>query len=302
MAGVVQVYHGQTQVNHPMLTPHVLNPKALDQYAVIGNPIAHSKSPMIHTAFAQLTEQPLEYSRVLAPLDGFEETVHALRAQGFKGANVTVPFKLQAFAMANHLTARAQDAGAVNTLIFNADGIVGDNTDGAGIVRDIQQNLAISLAGKRVLLIGAGGAAEGVLHPILACAPTLVTITNRSLDKALAMVKKVKAQGDDQLVSVNASAFEDLHGQAFDVVINATSTGLSDTALPLPANIFATGALAYDMMYGRETPFMAMARAQNAIVADGLGMLVEQAAEAFYLWRGIRPETHTIMQKMRQAA
>ena len=284
-----------------MLGSQVLNSQALDQYAVIGNPIAHSKSPMIHAAFAQLTEQALEYTRVLAPLDGFEKTVHLLYAQGFKGVNVTVPFKLQAFALANRLTERAQDAGAVNTLIFTEDGIEGDNTDGAGLVRDIQQNLAIPLLGKRILLIGAGGAAEGALHPILACKPASLVITNRSLEKALAMVKKVEAQGNDQSVRLSACTFESLNNQIFDVVINATSAGLSDTALPLPASVFAVGALAYDMMYGRETPFMTLARTHNAVIADGLGMLVEQAAEAFYLWRGIRPQTHAVMQLMRQS-
>jgi shikimate dehydrogenase len=270
-----------------------------DRYAVIGNPIAHSKSPIIHEAFAKSTRQALEYTRILAPLDGFAATVHAIIADGFKGANVTVPFKLEAFQLATQLTERAHDAGAVNTLIFNEHGIIGDNTDGAGIVRDIQNNLQISFAGKRVLLIGAGGAAEGVLHPILACSPYLLVITNRTLDKALTMVKKVEEQGDNRFVSVNAYAFDDLHGQEFDIVVNATSTGLTDTVLPLPIGIFADGALAYDMMYGRETPFMTFARSQGARIADGLGMLVEQAAEAFYVWRGVRPETKTVMQTLR---
>ena len=276
----------------------------IDRYAVIGNPIAHSKSPLIHAAFARQTSQVLEYERVLSPLDGFIETVQAMRLSGFKGANVTVPFKLEAFELANLLTERAQDAGAVNTLIFNETSITGDNTDGAGIVRDIQQNLGLSISGKRILLIGAGGAAEGVLHPILACSPSLLVITNRTLNKAISMVKKVEEQGEYRFVSVNAYAFDDLQGQAFDIVINATSTGLTDTALPLPASIFAPQALAYDMMYGRETPFMAFARNSflensGAKVADGLGMLVEQAAEAFYVWRGIRPETQSVMQYIR---
>ncbi len=153
-----------------------------DFYAVIGNPIEHSKSPVIHHAFAQLTHQDIQYERVLAPLDDFAHTVHGLIAQGFKGANVTVPFKLEAFAMANRLTERAQDAGAVNTLIFDAQGIIGDNTDGIGLVRDITKNIGVSFSGKRVLLIGAGGASEGVLHPILAAQPELLIITNRTLD------------------------------------------------------------------------------------------------------------------------
>ena len=271
----------------------------MDRYAVIGNPIEHSKSPIIHEAFAQATGQALEYTKILAPLDNFAETVQTLIGNGFKGANVTVPFKLEAFQLANQLTERAHDAGAVNTLIFNEAGIIGDNTDGAGIVRDIQENLQILILGKRVLLIGAGGAAEGVLHPILACSPSLLIITNRTLDKALTMVKKVEEQGDYRFISVNAYAFDDLQGQEFDIVINATSTGLTDTLLPLPASIFAKGALAYDMMYGRETPFMAFARNQGAQVSDGLGMLVEQAAEAFYVWRGIRPITGAVMQTIR---
>ncbi|HSI24081.1 MAG TPA: shikimate dehydrogenase [Methylotenera sp.] len=271
----------------------------IDRYAVIGNPISHSKSPMIHEAFAKNTGQQLEYGRVLAPLDAFADIVEAMRLNGFKGANVTVPFKLEAFDLANLLTERAQDAGAVNTLIFSDEGITGDNTDGAGIVRDIEQNLKIPIAGKRVLLIGAGGAAEGVLHPILACSPALLVITNRTLDKALTMVKKVEEQGEYRFISVNAYAFDDLHGQEFDIVINATSTGLTDTLLPLPVGIFSSQALAYDMMYGRETPFMSFARQQGAQVADGLGMLVEQAAEAFYVWRGVRPETQSVMQQIR---
>jgi shikimate dehydrogenase len=271
----------------------------LDRYAVIGNPIEHSKSPAIHNAFAEATQQHLLYERVLSPLDGFANTVATMCAQGFKGANVTVPFKFEAYQIAHRLTERAHDAGAVNTLVFNEDGIVGDNTDGAGLVRDIEHNLQIGIAGKRVLLIGAGGAAEGVLHPILAQGPALLVITNRSLDKALSMVKKVEEQGDYRFVSVNAYAFEDLAGQQFDIIINATSTGLTDSALPIPATIFAANALAYDMMYGRETPFMALAKQANARVSDGLGMLIEQAAEAFAVWRGVYPDTQPVMQQMR---
>ncbi len=273
-----------------------------DFYAVIGNPIEHSKSPVIHHAFAQLTHQDIQYERVLAPLDDFAHTVHGLIAQGFKGANVTVPFKLEAFAMANRLTERAQDAGAVNTLIFDAQGIIGDNTDGIGLVRDITKNIGVSFSGKRVLLIGAGGASEGVLHPILAAQPELLIITNRTLDKALNMVKRVEARGELLYVSVSAYAFDDLHGQQFDIVINATSAGLSDSQLPLPSGIFASNALAYDMMYGRITPFMTFAKQQGAIVFDGLGMLIEQAAEAFFVWRGVHPPTATVIEMFKQQA
>ncbi|MFM1910716.1 MAG: Shikimate dehydrogenase [Pseudomonadota bacterium] len=273
-----------------------------DFYAVIGNPIEHSKSPVIHHAFAQLTHQDIQYERVLAPLDGFAQTVHGLISHGFKGANVTVPFKLEAFAMANRLTERAQDAGAVNTLIFDAEGIIGDNTDGVGLVRDITQNIGVSFAGKRVLLIGAGGASEGVLHPILAAHPDLLVITNRTLDKALNMVKRVEARDEMVFVSVNAYAFNDLDGQQFDIVINATSAGLSDSQLPLPSGIFAPHALAYDMMYGRITPFMAFAHQHGATVFDGLGMLIEQAAEAFSVWRGIRPPTVPVIEMFQQQA
>lgn len=262
-----------------------------DHYAVIGNPIAHSKSPLIHAAFAQETGQDMVYERVLSPLDRFPETVAQLQSSGYLGANVTVPFKLEAFQLSERLSERASDAGAVNTLLFTPHGIVGDNTDGVGLVRDITQNLGFAIGGKRVLLIGAGGAAEGVLHPVLAEHPSLLVIANRTMDKALSMVRKVEQRGDYHFVSVQAYAFEDLQGQRFDLVINATSAGLSDSQLPLPATLFETQALAYDMMYGRDTPFMQFARAQGATVADGLGMLVEQAAEAFYLWRGVRPHT-----------
>jgi shikimate dehydrogenase len=267
-----------------------------DFYAVIGNPIAHSKSPIIHHAFAELTHQDIQYERVMAPLDDFAGTVHGMIAYGFKGANVTVPFKLEAYAMANQLTERAQDAGAVNTLVFMPQGILGDNTDGVGLVRDITENIGVSIKGKRVLLIGAGGASEGVLHPLLAAQPELLIITNRTLDKAINMVKRVEARGEMLYVSIDAYAFDDLAGQQFDIVINATSAGLTDSQLPLPASIFAPGALAYDMMYGRVTPFMAFAHQHGASVFDGLGMLIEQAAEAFYIWRGVRPDTAPVIE------
>ena len=265
-----------------------------DKYAVIGNPIAHSKSPQIHTEFAKQTKQDMTYEAVLAPLDNFVDTVQNLIVQGYKGANVTVPFKLEAFALCIELTARAQAAGAVNTLTFNAGIIKGDNTDGAGLINDIKNNLKHALQGARVLVLGAGGAAQGVLLPMLEQHLAQIVVANRTLDKAERMVSKLV--GFSQVLQ--ASTYSGLQGQ-FDVIINATSTGLTNTALPIPNGIFAKNCLAYDMMYGRETPFMAQARTNGAQVADGLGMLVEQAAEAFYLWRGVRPETAPIIAMLR---
>lgn len=270
-----------------------------DRYAVLGNPIAHSKSPIIHEAFARQTGQDMRYERVLAPLDGFEATIRELISKGYKGVNVTVPFKFEAYKLASAPTRRAIDAGAANTLTFTEQGVVADNTDGAGLVRDIEQNLQVSLEGKKVLLLGAGGAAEGVLQPILDCKPCLLVVANRTLDKALGMVKKVESIQGHLVTTLSACQFNDLQGQVFDVVINATSAGLTDSTLPIPNTIFAKNCLAYDMMYGRETPFMRQARENGAMVADGLGMLVEQAAEAFYLWRGVRPETQPVMKMVR---
>jgi shikimate dehydrogenase len=271
----------------------------VDKYAVIGNPIAHSKSPLIHQAFAQQTGEAISYEAVLAPLDGFEATVRGLIAQGYRGANVTVPFKFEAFRLGLPSN-RALDAGAVNTLRFLDDEIRGDNTDGVGLVRDIQQNLGIVIAGKRVLLLGAGGAAEGVLHPLLEATPASLVIANRSLDKAHNMVKKILSEASEhRAFHLTACAFDDIAHAQFDIVINATSTGLTDTALPIPSSVFAKNCLAYDMMYGRETPFMKQAREAGAQVADGLGMLVEQAAEAFYVWRGVHPDTSPVIAMMR---
>jgi shikimate dehydrogenase len=263
-----------------------------DKYAVIGNPIAHSKSPLIHAEFAKQTNQDISYEALLAPLDGFETTVRELIKQGYKGANVTVPFKFEAFKLCHALTARAKAAGAVNTLTFSANQIHGDNTDGVGLVNDINNNLKHALHGARILLLGAGGAAQGALLSLLDANPASITIGNRTLDKAQIISSK-------SLNKVSASNFEALKNRQFDIVINATSTGLSDTALPIPDCIFAENCLAYDMMYGRETPFMAQARANGAQVSDGLGMLVEQAAEAFSIWRGVRPETAPVIKMMR---
>lgn len=270
-----------------------------DKYAVIGNPIAHSKSPLIHELFAKQTGQDISYERILAPTESFDVTVRQLISQGYKGVNVTVPFKFEAFLLANQYSSSALGAGAANTLSFENNTIKADNTDGAGLVRDLEQNLNVGIAGKRLMLIGAGGAAEGVLQPLLESNPKSITVVNRTIDKAIGMIKKVEVYSQCGDTTLSACTFEVLQGQVFDIVINATSAGLTDTALPIPNTVFAEGCLAYDMMYGRETPFMKLAKHNGAQVADGLGMLVEQAAESFYIWRGVRPETQTVMQQLR---
>lgn len=267
-----------------------------DLYAVFGNPIAHSRSPDIHARFAQACAQDLRYEARLAAVDGFAEAISAFVASGGKGANITVPFKEEAFRLSTRLSDRAQRAGAVNTLIFKGAEIHGDNTDGAGLVRDIECNAGLPLAGKRVLLLGAGGASRGVIAPILASGPASLFIANRSADKAVALAGSFSA-----LAAVDGGSFAEIDGRQFDVVINATSASLSGESLPLPAGVFAAGALAYDMMYGKgETPFLKLAREQGAAsCVDGLGMLVEQAAEAFFIWRGVRPETGVVLADLR---
>lgn len=267
-----------------------------DRYAVIGQPVAHSKSPLIHKMFAEQTGQDISYEAIEAPLDGFGATMETLRAKGYRGCNVTVPFKFEAFDLATELSPRAQTALAVNTLSFDGEANRGDNTDGAGLVRDIEENFGIGLRGKQVLLMGAGGAAHGVMLPLLAAGAD-ITIANRTVEKARQLAAKFSGHGNTL-----ASNYEALAGKQFDVVINATSSSLSDELPPLPTTIFAPHALAYDMMYGRETPFMSFAGKNGAaIVADGLGMLVEQAAEAFFIWRNVRPDTKPVLAKLRAA-
>lgn len=266
-----------------------------DKYAVIGNPISHSKSPQIHRMFAEQTGQDISYEAIEAPLDGFAVKIEELRAKGYKGCNVTVPFKFEAFKLATKRSERAQSAQAVNTLKFEGDALIGDNTDGTGLVADIERNLCVSLQGKQVLLMGAGGAAYGVVLPLLA-AQASITVANRTTDKARQLATAFADRGH-----VSGCSYDELNERRFDVIINATSAGLTDSAIPLPDAIFAPNALAYDMMYGRETPFMAFARQHGARVADGLGMLVEQAAEAFYIWRGMRPYTKPVLDKLRRS-
>src|SRR5450631_1249045 len=266
-----------------------------DRYAVIGNPIGHSKSPMIHGTFAKSTRQDLEYIAIEGPLDGFAGAVNAFRAQGGFGMNVTAPFKLAAFEMATERLPRAQLAGASNALKFEGDRILADNFDGVGLVNDIQRNLGVPLSGKRVLLLGAGGAARGALLPFLAQKPATIVIANRTVEKALALATEVSANGN-----VVGGGYREVEAQRFDVVVNATSASLRGEIPPIAPCVFAEDALAYELVYGKGlTPFLRLA--QNAGVkrlADGVGMLVEQAAEAFVWWRGLRPDTGTTIKKL----
>jgi shikimate dehydrogenase len=271
-----------------------------DRYAVVGNPIAHSKSPEIHAAFARQTGQDIDYARLLAPPDGFRATVEAFREAGGKGVNVTVPFKLEAFDLADEVSRRAKDAEAANFLRFEQGRIRADNTDGVGLTRDIAQNLGFDLAGKRVLLLGAGGAAQGVLSPLLEFKPRILAIANRTAEKALRLAESFRHKPVATASVLSGLSFGELAGHHFDVVINATSSSLQGELPPLPAEAFAPGALAYDMMYAaKPTPFLAFASAHGAKTSDGLGMLVEQAAESFLLWRGVRPETAPVIALLR---
>lgn len=267
----------------------------LDRYAVIGNPIEHSKSPQVHALFAQQTRQVMSYERLLAPLDHFVDSVREFIAQGGRGANVTVPFKLEAFALAQELTPRAQAAGAVNTLSFSADGIKGDNTDGIGLVRDITRNAGVPLKNRSVLLLGAGGAARGVILPLIEENIASLVIANRTQPRAIELAQ----QFSHSSMSVSPAAFEQLD-QCFDVIINATSASLDAALPPLPDGVFGPQTLAYDMMYGAQpTIFMQHAARHGAAVRDGLGMLIEQAAESFFVWRGVRPDTAPVYQWLR---
>lgn len=266
-----------------------------DRYAVIGNPIRHSKSPLIHGTFAKSTLQKLEYVAIEGPIDGFLKAVDAFRAEGGRGMNVTAPFKLQAFALATDRLPRAELAGAANALKFEGERILAENFDGIGLVSDIQRNLGVSLAGKRVLLLGAGGAARGALPPFLAQNPAMLVIANRTIEKAKSLAREVATYG-----TVVGCGYRDVADQRFDVVVNATSASLRGELPPIEPGVFGENALAYELVYGMGlTPFLRLAR--NAGVkrlADGVGMLVEQAAEAFVWWRGVRPKTRPLIDKL----
>jgi shikimate dehydrogenase len=275
----------------------------MDQYYVLGNPIAHSKSPLIHARFAELTGQVLRYERLLVPLESFAATLAQLLRDGVKGCNVTVPFKLDAFGAAATRSDRAQLAQAANTLVLQGGAVHADNTDGVGLVNDIQNNAGVSLAGRDVLLIGAGGAGAGALAPLLAAGPRRLVLVNRTRAKADALVARHKAHASLQgLLQKTELLAEDLQGLqgAFDVVINASASSLAGAGVPVCASVLKPGALACDMMYGPAAAgFMAWARDHGATPRDGLGMLVEQAAEAFELWRKVRPPSAQVLREMR---
>jgi shikimate dehydrogenase len=268
-----------------------------DKYCVIGNPIAHSRSPEIHAVFAAQTGQDMAYERCLAPIDGFAGTVRRLVHEGYRGSNVTVPFKLEAAGIATRLSDRGRAAGAVNTLAYSNGEIFGDNTDGAGLVADIVRNAGVPLAGKRVLMLGAGGAARGALLPILNEGPRQLVIANRT--RATADDLAAQFAGTARPGQLAVCDFAEI-ATPFDIIINATSASLSSTMPPVPEIAFCQDTLAFDMMYAKDpTVFMQFAAARGATTRDGLGMLVEQAAEAFFLWRGVRPETQQLLKEMR---
>ena len=268
--------------------------------AVIGNPVAHSRSPQIHARFAAAAGHAVAYTRIEAPLDGFAATLRAFAEGGARGCNVTVPFKGEAFAACTRLSERARRAEAVNTISFEADGWFGDNTDGAGLVRDIELNAGVPLRGRRVLVLGAGGAAAGALDPLLAARPAALVVANRTLAKAQALVERFTASAARLDVPLSATALE-APGAGFDVLINATAASLQAAVPPLPPGTLRPGALALDMMYGAAAlPFLRWARAQGAVARDGLGMLVEQAAEAYFLWMGVRPSTFQLLTELRR--
>lgn len=274
-----------------------------DRYAVIGNPIGHSKSPLIHTLFAQATGQHMVYTAVLGTLGAFADDVAAFRRAGGRGMNVTVPFKLDAFACATHPSERARLAGAANALKFEGDRILADNFDGIGLTRDVTHNLGVPMRGRRVLILGAGGATRGLLQPFLAKQPAQIVIANRTVATAQALAQDMQAMGHTQVLGCGYAELAQPGGTPlslpFDLVFNATSASLSADLPPVPPSAFAPNCLAYDLSYGKGlTPFLRLAQAANARVADGVGMLVEQAAEAFEWWRGVRPATRDVIERI----
>lgn len=269
-----------------------------DRYGVMGHPVAHSKSPFIHARFAAQTGQDLVYEAIHVEPDGFAEAVKAFQAGGGRGLNVTLPFKQEAFALSRVVSPQARRAGAVNTLTFGGESVRGDNTDGVGLVRDLVSNLGLEIRSLRVLLVGAGGAARGVVGPLLDERPSKLVIANRTVSRAESLCRAFNHQGP-----VGSAGFDALEDGAFDLVINATSAEISGQLPPVPESALAGGAVVYDMMYGAApTAFLRWGRSAGArLISDGLGMLVEQAAESFFIWRGTRPETGPVLEALRQS-
>ncbi len=274
----------------------------MDLYCVMGNPVEHSRSPWIHARFAELTGETLDYGRRRIELGGFAEGLAAFRADPAgtaRGCNVTVPFKFDARDAAQHLSERATLAEAVNTLSFRDDGVHGDNTDGVGLVHDIQGNAGVPIAGRDVLLIGAGGGASGVLGPLLAAGARRVVVANRTLAKAIVLVQRHAALALEHHASIEAQELHTVAGD-FDIVVNASASSISGGVVPVAASVLKPGTLAIDMMYGPAAAgFLDWARAHDAVARDGLGMLVEQAAEAFAIWRGVRPPAAQVLAELR---
>ena len=269
-------------------------------FAVIGNPIHHSLSPQIHAAFAKEAGLHIAYEAILSPLDAFKKTINKLIEQKLSGANITLPFKKEAYELASSHSNHAKIAEAVNTFEFKKGEIIGHNTDGMGLVRDLEQNLDIDLKNKKILLIGAGGAAEGVIYSILEKKLKELTLTNRTIEKSIKIKNKMNEYAESFDVSLNVIETAKLSHQYFDVIINATSASLNDANLDVDDKVFHEGSLAYDMMYGKETNFIKQAKSQASKTSDGLGMLVEQAAEAFYIWHHIKPQTKTVIDHLRK--
>jgi shikimate dehydrogenase len=274
--------------------------QAPDRYAVLGNPVAHSQSPFIHAEFARQTGQRMDYTRLLCAMDGFVEAVQAFAASGARGCNVTVPFKFQSAALAQVVTPRAALALAANVLRFDEQGWLADNTDGIGLVRDLQGHAGVALHGLRVLLVGAGGAAAGVLGPLIEARPAQLHVANRTPQKAAALVQRHAELAERCGTVLTFSALDGV-GEGYDVVLNSSASSLGGGAVPVHDRVLRPGTLAVDLMYGPAArPFMDWAERLGAVPRDGLGMLVEQAAEAFFLWRQVMPQTAPVLQRLRR--
>ena len=268
-------------------------------FAVIGNPIHHSLSPQIHSVFAKEAGLHIDYEAVISPLDEFKNTIHKLILQKLSGVNVTLPFKKEAYELASQHSNHARIAEAVNTLEFKDDQIIGHNTDGIGLVRDLEQNLNVDLKSKKILLIGAGGAAEGVIYSMMEKKPSELTLTNRTIKKSYVIQNKMDVHAKSFDVNLNVIEIAKLPSQYFDLIINATSTSLNNADLAINHKVFHEDSLAYDMMYGKETSFIREAQSQGSKTSDGVGMLVEQAAEAFFIWHHIKPKTKSLIESLR---